>query len=184
MFGTKKMITMALFIALNVILGYVVSMLKIPFVYLDTLGTVYIAAVFGPLAGVVVGILTNVILAITTSGGVATVLFGLVNAAVAVVSGLMFKKFGVNYITAIIAGILLAFIAPAIGTPIALYFYGGLDGNASDFVKVYFNKLIDSFALSVYLEKVLNNFIDKILTCVLAVFLYKNINKRMNYEQK
>ncbi|MFV0424180.1 MAG: ECF transporter S component [Bacilli bacterium] len=168
---TKKLVMMALGIAINVVLGTVVSYLKIPFLYLDTLGTVYIVALFGPLAAAIVGFITNVVIAITT-GSAASVAFGIVNIVVGVISGLIFKKYGVNYITGFIVGIILAFVAPMIGTPISLLIYGGLDFNATDIMKVYINKLVDNFALSVYSTKVLSNLIDKVLTALIAVLIY------------
>src|SRR3954471_13022785 len=45
----------ALAIALNVILGTVVSSLKIPLLFLDTIGTVLIAVLFGPWWGALAG---------------------------------------------------------------------------------------------------------------------------------
>ena len=47
-------------IAVNIVLGIVTSALGIP-LYLDTLGTVLVAALVGPLPGAVVGALTNII---------------------------------------------------------------------------------------------------------------------------
>lgn len=180
---SRKFIIMAFMIAMNFVLGTIVTTLKVPFVYLDTTGTIFTAALFGPVAAIIVGLLTNFIL-IFSSGSLITGVFGIVNATVGLVSGLIFKKWGVNYVTAIATGIILAFVAPMIGTPISLYFYGGLDFNASDFVKVYFDKLIDNFAYSVYIEKVLNNLIDKIFTSLLVVFIYIRLNFKERFNDE
>lgn len=171
---TNKLIYMALAIAINFALGSIVSIFQIPFLYLDTLGTVLIAAMFGPLAAVIVGFTTNIVL-VFTSGNVVTAFFGIVNATIGLTCGLIFKKWGVNYKTAICAGIIVAFVAPAIGTPIALYFFGGLDYNTSDFLKLYINSLSNNFAFSVYSGKVINNLIDKIATCIFAVFIIQRL---------
>lgn len=60
-FDTRTLMLMPVAMALNVVLGTAVaSALKIP-IYLDSIGTVLVAALAGPLAGAATGFLTNVI---------------------------------------------------------------------------------------------------------------------------
>ena len=47
-------------VAMNIVLGIITSALGIP-LYLDTLGTVLSAAILGPLPGIIVGALSNII---------------------------------------------------------------------------------------------------------------------------
>src|SRR5699024_11738187 len=55
------MIFSGLAIAINIVLGTVVKMLSIPLLFLDTVGTIFTAVVFGPIYGAIVGGLTNVV---------------------------------------------------------------------------------------------------------------------------
>ena len=48
---TYAMIFSGLAIALNIVLGTVVDMLSIPLLFLDTVGTIFTGAVFGPFMG-------------------------------------------------------------------------------------------------------------------------------------
>ncbi|HUQ42983.1 MAG TPA: ECF transporter S component [Candidatus Limnocylindria bacterium] len=58
-FGTRTLVMMPLAIALNVILGQTVaSALKVP-IYLDSIGTILVGVLCGPLAGAATGILAN-----------------------------------------------------------------------------------------------------------------------------
>jgi hypothetical protein len=60
-FDTRVLVLMPVAIAINIVLGTAVaSALKIP-VYLDSIGTVLVAALAGPLAGAATGFLSNVI---------------------------------------------------------------------------------------------------------------------------
>lgn len=170
---TKKIIFMGLMITLNIVFGTVVSYFKIPYLYLDTVGTIFTAAIFGPIAAIIVGLSTNLVLVIPT-GSAITAVFGLVNATIGLICGLGFKKFGVNLLSAILLGFVCAFIAPLIGTPIAMFFYGGLDFDASDFLKLYIDKVVENFALSVYYGKVVNNLIDKIASTVIVYLVIRN----------
>jgi len=60
-FDTRTLVLMPVAMALNIVLGTAVaSALKIP-IYLDSVGTILVAALAGPLAGAATGFLTNVI---------------------------------------------------------------------------------------------------------------------------
>ncbi len=56
--NTMKLMMCGLAIAINIVLGIVMAMIKFP-VYLDTIGTIFIAIYFGPWYGAAVGGLTN-----------------------------------------------------------------------------------------------------------------------------
>ena len=60
-FGTRTLVFMPVAMALNVVLGTAVaSALKVP-IYLDSIGTVLVAALAGPLAGAATGFLSNLV---------------------------------------------------------------------------------------------------------------------------
>lgn len=60
-FDTRTLVLMPVAMALNIVLGTAVaSALKIP-IYLDSIGTILVAALAGPLAGAATGFLSNVI---------------------------------------------------------------------------------------------------------------------------
>ena len=60
-FDTRTLVLMPVAMALNIVLGTAVaSALKIP-IYLDSIGTILVAALAGPLAGAATGFLTNVV---------------------------------------------------------------------------------------------------------------------------
>lgn len=66
-------------VAMNIVLGIITSALGIP-LYLDTLGTVLSAAILGPVPGIIVGALSNIITGLIYS--VSDIPFCLVNMAV------------------------------------------------------------------------------------------------------
>ena len=76
-------------IALNMVLGYLGAALKLPF-YLDTIGTFFTAAMFGPFYGAAVGGLTNIISALIL--GPQDIPFALVSVAVGLIVGFVAKK--------------------------------------------------------------------------------------------
>lgn len=58
--STQRITLIALFIVINIVGGHIALLAKLP-VYLDTNGTLLGASFFGPVGGVVVGILTALI---------------------------------------------------------------------------------------------------------------------------
>jgi hypothetical protein len=60
-FSTRSIVLMAVSIALNIVLGYTVqSVIKLP-IYMDSIGTILVGVLCGPIAGATTGILSNLI---------------------------------------------------------------------------------------------------------------------------
>lgn len=176
------LIMCAMGIAINVVLGTIASRLQIPLIFLDTIGTIFIAVLFGPWQGATVGGLTNIITPIL-SGNPKDIPFLLVNVVVGLIVGFIARKYRFNIKTGIIAGLILSVVCPLIGSPIAVWLYGGITGSGNDFIFTWLkNSGMDIFQAA-FLPRVASNFIDKIGSCLL-VFLsmkyipsqYKNLN--------
>lgn len=162
-------------VALNIVLGILTAALGIP-LYLDTLGTVLSAALFGPVPGIIVGALSNIITGLMYS--VSDIPFCLVNMAVGLIVGLVAKKWKFDIIPAIITGFALSFICPAIGTPIGIYVYGGLNGSMSDMLVAALVQGGQTIFQASFLRNVGSNLIDKIGTCVIGWALIKAMPAR------
>lgn len=162
-------------VAMNIVLGIITSALGIP-LYLDTLGTVLTAAIIGPIPGIIVGALSNIITGLMYS--VTDIPFCLVNMAVGLIVGLVAKKFKFTLVSAIITGLALSFICPAIGTPIGIYVYGGLNGSVSDVLVMSLVQAGKDIFQASFLRNVASNLVDKVGTCVIAWALIKTIPMR------
>lgn len=157
-------------VALNIVLGILTAALGIP-LYLDTLGTVLSAAILGPVPGMIVGSLSNIITGFMYS--VTDIPFFLVNMAVGLIVGLVAKKFQWSIIPAIVTGLALSFICPAIGTPIGIYVYGGLNGSVSDMLVMSLVQGGKSIFQASFLRNVASNLVDKVGTCIIGWALIK-----------
>jgi energy-coupling factor transport system substrate-specific component len=174
------MVFSALSIAINIVLGTVVGLLNIPLLFLDTVGTIFSAVLFGPWYGAMVGGLTNVIQGMLTNPK--DIPFALVNIAVGIIVGLIARKWKFNLKAAIITGFILAVVAPLIGTPIATYVYGGITGDIND---VFFTWLVQSgqsIFTAAFIPRITSNIVDKIASCILVSLLFNKIPKK--YTQK
>lgn len=168
-------------IALNIVLGTIVQTINIPLLFLDTIGTIFIAVLFGPWQGAAVGTITNILTPILT-GNIKDIPFFIINALVGIIVGYIARKYKFNFITAIITGIILSIICPLIGSPIAVWLYGGITGSGNDFIFLWLNKTGMDIFTSAFIPRITGNLIDKIGSCIL-VFLslryipeqYKNL---------
>ena len=162
-------------VAMNIVLGIITSALGIP-LYLDTLVTVLSAAILGPLPGIIVGALSNIITGLIYS--VSDIPFCLVNMAVGLVVGLVAKKFKFDWIQALIVGLVLSVLCPAIGTPIGIFVYGGLNGTFSDVLVMSLVQGGKSIFQASFLRNIASNLIDKVGTCLIGCALIKAMPMR------
>jgi energy-coupling factor transport system substrate-specific component len=175
----------AMGVAINIVLGAIVQTVHIPLLFLDTIGTIFIAVLFGPWQGAAVGTITNILTPILT-GNVKDIPFFIVNAVVGIIVGIIAKKYMFNLKTAIIAGLILSIVCPLIGSPIAVWLYGGITGSGNDFIFLWLNKTGLDIFTSAFIPRITGNFIDKIGSCILVLLSmkyipeqYKNLNLKI-----
>lgn len=169
--NTKLLVLCALAVLINVVLGTVVSALKIPLLFLDTVGTIFIAAQYGMSYGILTGVTTNLLTGVLTSP--TAIPFALVNIAVAIVVALISKK-DFTYKKAIITGLILAFVAPMIGAPIRLALFGGFTGSGTDVVIMALKASGKEMISATYWGAVAGNLVDKVVSCILVAWLLNN----------
>lgn len=171
--NTRKMTFTAMGIVINIVFGTLISFLKIPLLFLDTIGTIFTAVVLGPVYGMIAGGLTNVIQGMLTNPK--SIPFALVNIAIGLIVGIIAKKKGFTLKIAIITGCILAVVAPLIGTPIAVWVYGGITGDGNDFIFMWLQKSGQGMFTSAFIPRITGNIIDKIASCVLVSILISRI---------
>ncbi|MDU4891890.1 MAG: ECF transporter S component [Clostridium sp.] len=180
--STQILIFAGLAIALNVVLGFITSAIKAP-LYLDTIGTVFMAIYFGPWYGAAVGGASNFISSILTNPQ--GMPFMIVSIVIGLVVGFVFRKGKFSFTSSIIIGLVLSIVAPLIGTPIGVYVYGGLTGTVSDIAVMWIKESGASIFAASFIAKVFNNLIDKIGTCMILYFVISSLPRRLrpdNYE--
>ncbi len=171
-----KLVFSAVSIAINIVLGTVVGLLNIPLLFLDTVGTIFSAALFGPWYGAAVGGLTNVIQGILTNPK--NIPFALVNIAVGIIVGLIARKWKFNIVTSIVTGLILSVVAPLIGTPIATYVYGGITGDFNDVFFTWLVKSGQSVFTAAFIPRITSNIVDKIASCIIVSLLISKIPQK------
>jgi len=125
-FTTRVIVLMPVAIAINIVLGYTVqSVLKLP-VYVDSIGTILVGCVAGPLPGAITGILSNLIWQYAPGIGAGSQIgpFAITAGVIGLLAGVwgqlgVFRPrrgHGLNIVAAVVAVVLIG--------ALALYTYG------------------------------------------------------------
>jgi energy-coupling factor transport system substrate-specific component len=169
----KAMIFASLGIVINIIFGTIMQTLQVPLLFLDTIGTILVSVVLGPIAGALTGGLTNLIQGFITNPK--DIPFALVNITIGLIVGYIAKKKGFELKTAIITGLIIAVVAPLIGTPIAVFIYGGLTGSGTDLIFTWLAASGTKIFTAAFIPRITGNLIDKLASCLLVYFVLKRI---------
>ncbi len=175
-FSTITLTLMAVAIVLNIVLGQVVSLLKLP-IFLDSIGTVLVALLAGPWAGALTGLLTNLIWGLISDPVAAA--FAPVALIIGLVAGLC-AKYGLfkQWWQAILSGVIITLALSVVAIPIRVYMFGGVTGSGADFITAYLLATGRDLFSAVIITVITDNLIDKVVTALLAWAIVKGLPKR------
>lgn len=175
-FTTMTLVLIPVAIAINVIIGQIVSLLKLP-VYLDSIGTILVAAICGPWAGALTGTLSNLIWGLLIDPNALP--WFPVALFIGFVAGWC-ARFGLfkSWWKVIITGILVAFTAAIVSAPINIGLYGGITASGSSFITAFLLQTGKSLLTSVLSTNFIVEPIDKIATALLAYAIIKGLSVR------
>ena len=186
MFTTPRLILIALGAALNIAIGTIVYLVKLP-IYLDSIGTVLIALLLAPdrMAAFVCAWAAGWV-GLAVSGLINLFLpwFAITDFAIAVVAGLfagagtaVFRARplrGIAFGTRVaLFGLALGVVSALISVPIVIYVFGGVTGSGSAFLVAFFLKIGLSLPAAATLSGLVLDPIDKILQVLFAALLYR-----------
>jgi energy-coupling factor transport system substrate-specific component len=175
-FNTMTWVLIPVAIAINVVVGQIVLVLKLP-VYLDSIGTVLVGVLCGPWAGALTGALSNVIWGLAIDPGAfpwwpVAFFIGLVSGFCA--KGGLFK----NWWKVVITGFLVALTAAIVSTPIGVYLFGGITASGSSFITAYLLQTGQGVVQAVFSTNFLVEPVDKISTALLAFAIIQGLSMR------
>ena len=164
-----SLISMIIAIGLNVAGHYLAYYLKLPF-WLDMIGTMFVAIQLGPIAGAIVGILSQLIFAIPDGIPPAYLVIGIATGAVV---GFFFpRKNRDDRLGIVSVAILAALISTILCTPFNLYYYKGYTGNTwGDALFKMLSRYITSSDFNAFLSEGFVDLPDRVISIFLALYL-------------
>jgi len=165
-FTTTALVLIPIGIAINQVGRLISTALALP-IFLDTIGTVFMAMLAGPWVAAIGGFLTNVVTAIAY-GRPTSVFFGTVQLFIGLVVGLfVYKGWLKKPLPVLGTGVLLAITAAFVSAVISTLVAGGVSGSGVDALVAVFLAAGQKYWTSMIGARMLTESIDK----VIAVFI-------------
>ena len=175
-FTTSTLVLIPVAIAINIVLGEIALILKLP-IYLDGTGTIFVAVLCGPWAGALTGMLTNIIWGITIDPNMLP--WFPVAMVIGLVAGFMAKWGWFNkWWKVIVTGFVISIFTTLVSTPIAVYLYGGITTSGSSFITAFLLQTGQDLVTSVLTTNILTDPLDKIISSLLAYAVIRALSKR------
>ena len=177
--GTYVAIMIPIGVAINYIGGLIASSLGLP-IYLDSIGTVVVAAIMGPWVGAISGALYNIVSALI-GGNIPGALFAICNIGSGLIVGFMsrlglFKKWW----HVVIAACLVALWNASTGAPIAMVVYGGIDGNVGTNLMIATMQSIGrDLGRAAFIARIPTTLLDKGIACFIAWIIMLKLPENM-----
>lgn len=161
---------------INSVVGEIVGSIGLP-LYLDTIGTVLVAALAGPVAGMTTGALNNVVWGLLNP---AALPFAAGAALVGYLSGEFIHRFHAfkNLGTVVLYGLLLGLVGGMVAAPVAAFVYGGTAGVGTGALVSLFREMGGSLIASVTTQAFISDPVDKILVMLIAYATVRALPKR------
>ncbi len=132
-FNTLTLALIPVAIAINIAIGQIIVLLKLP-IYLDSIGTVLVALLAGPIAGLVTGALSNLIWGLSGLNPTYAPFF-YVAGVIGLLAGLFAKWGWARKIWMwALAGLITGLVAAVISAPTAAVVFGGVTGAGTDLI--------------------------------------------------
>jgi len=176
--GTRSMAVMASLVALNVAIGGLVHVLKIP-IFLDAIGTILAVLLLGRNPGIVVGVLS--FLAAAAFVNPVYVWFVGTQAVIAIFIFIAADRFSAfkTPIRAIVAGLGLGLAAGVASAPVIVAVFGGVSGSGRDLITVALVAAGRQVYRAVILSGAASEPVDKILQTLAAYYVLKSLPKSL-----
>ncbi|MDE3057154.1 MAG: ECF transporter S component [Bacteroidota bacterium] len=163
----------AMGIGINLVMGEITALARIP-LYLDSIGTIFIAASCGMYAGVVCGILSNIVAGIIFNPMM--IFFAPVSAVIGMISGWFGLHGGFRkLLTAAPLGILQGIISALVSAPIAAFVFGGMTLGGTDFLVLYFRSIGKSILDSVLYQGLTSDPVDKCVSYIIVALMLQRL---------
>ena len=168
-----SMIPVAL--VLNIVVGQIIGSVGIP-LYLDSTGTVLVAALAGPWAGIATGVLSSLV---WSAFNPSVLPFAATSAAVGGLAGVAIRHGALkNVATVLLSGAVIGIVVGMLAAPVAAFVYGGTAGVGTGAVVSLLREMGHSLLQSVTLQSFISDPLDKALVMLLVWLVLKSLPKR------
>ncbi|MEG0306787.1 MAG: ECF transporter S component [Clostridium sp.] len=159
--NNKRVIFMGLAIAINLVGGFIALSLKLP-IYIDTMGTILVSILFGPISGATVGALSSLVNAMTFDP--VSLYFAPVQLVVGISTGMLFKDRKFRGFKSILSIIAVTVLGSAIASVIASFVFEGVTSSGSSILVAILKNSGMSIVTAVFSTQIFTDLLDKAIS--------------------
>lgn len=176
-FSTKSLVLIPIAVGINLIGGTLASTLKLP-LFLDMIGTILSAALAGPWVAALVGLLTNLFLALVSNP--VYIPYSLVSIAAGLITGYMIKAGSFKRLWGVVlTWLVVTFSSVVISSCITIFVFGGATGaTGTSVLTAGLIAATKDIVKSVFASAMIENLVDRAIAFAIAYILLKRIPKR------
>ena len=179
--NTFKLIIMAMAVVINIVGAFVAATLKLP-IFIDTIGTFLSAFLFGPISGMLTGIVTALINGLTFDPY--SLYFMPVQLVIGIVAGVCYKKnlFKGKYLVLDI--LITTVIGSIVASIISAFVFGGITSSGTSFIVMYLKEAGVNIVTSIFSTQIIFDLVDKAITVLLVLSLIKALPNNIKINNK
>ena len=159
--NNTRIIFMGLAIAINLIGGFIALSLKLP-IYIDTIGTILVSILLGPISGAIVGGLSSIVNGITFDP--ISFYFIPVQLVFGISTGLLFKGGNFKGVKSILSIIVVTLLSSVTAAVIASFVFGGVTSSGSSIIVAILKNSGISIITSVFSTQIFTDLLDKAIS--------------------
>lgn len=173
--------TVALAVLLGSLIGAIPAALAVAYelpLFLDTLGTMVVAVLYGGVPGFLTGVLTNLFAELLLGGSVPLHAFAPVNGAVGYLVGTLAWRFDLRRPGVLLALLLsVSLVSTILGSATVVLAYSGVSATSVDYLVAALAVTGRTLASSAVIARLPLNIIDKLLSVIASYVAYIAIRK-------
>ncbi|MBQ8998232.1 MAG: ECF transporter S component [Clostridium sp.] len=168
--NTFKITIMSIAVVINIVGAFIATILKLP-IFIDTNGTFLSAFLFGPVGGMLTGMVTSLINGLTFDPY--SLYFILVQAIIGLMAGICYKKNLFKGKFLILGIIITTVMGSIVASLISAFVFGGITSSGTSFIVMYLKEAGVNIVTSVFSTQILFDLIDKGITVLLVLTILK-----------
>ena len=169
--NVQKICLIAFAICINFVGGQIALFLKLP-IYLDSIGTVFIASILGPFYGMLPNLISGLLMGMTVD------IYSLYY-ALGFVTGLVYRKFQPKKWQIFPAAVAITLPSTLISSCITAFLFGGITSSGSSILVQLLSKTPLGMVGSCFVVQFVTDYIDRVLCLALAAVMIGALRKNM-----
>lgn len=176
-----KLALMAIGIAINVVGPFIAMTFRIP-IYLDAIGTNLVAMMFGPVEGVIVGVLGSLLCGFTFDPS--SIWYAPVQIFNGIVIAYLYREGWITMKRMFFSMIIAILFISSSSALITVYVYGGITPSASTYIYLVLKYIGFSSVVAAFIMQMMTDYVNQLVSCAIGLIVIRRMPSSMRVRFK